>query len=223
MASMYEMIMDLPLLKGVGKEQISYFLEKTNVNFLNYNDGEVIADYDEAVQMVRFVITGEVEIIHSLESSSMSVKERAGFGKVLGAERLFGITTGYPYKVYSIGRSSVMEFSKEQYVNLLYSDRIYMLNFFNYLSLRAQRPVESLMLYSHGDIRGRLCELVSMLTDPGAKGVEVKGTDEALGVYCGKTPDEIAEWKRVMTEAGIICGTPGGISIKSRRIFLDFA
>lgn len=218
---MYEMLMDLPLFKGVGKDQISYFLEKTNIDFLNYPDSATVVDCGDPVKMIKFVISGRVRIIHPLDSASISVEEIAGFGRVLGAERLFGITTGYPYRVEALGKTSVMEFSKEQYVNLLHSDRIYILNFFNYLSLRAQRPVEAMMHYSHDDIRSRLCVLISMLTDPGSAGLAINATDEALAGYCGKTREEVSSWKGAAQEAGLITVSEGCIRIRSRMEFLD--
>lgn len=218
---MYEMLMDLPLFKGVGKDQISYFLEKTNIDFLNYPDSATVVDSGDPVKMIKFVISGRVRIIHPLDSASISVEEIAGFGRVLGAERLFGITTGYPYRVEALGKTSVMEFSKEQYVNLLHSDRIYILNFFNYLSLRAQRPVEAMMHYSHDDIRSRLCVLISMLTDPGSAGLAINATDEALAGYCGKTREEVSAWKGAAQEAGLITVSEGCIRIRSRMEFLD--
>lgn len=218
---MYEMLMDLPLFKGVGKDQISYFLEKTNIDFLNYPDSATVVDSGDPVKMIKFVISGRVRIIHPLDSASMSVEEIAGFGRVLGAERLFGITTGYPYRVEALGKTSVMEFSKEQYVNLLHSDRIYILKFFNYLSLRAQRPVEAMMHYSHDDIRSRLCVLISMLTDPGSSGLAINATDDALAGYCGKTREEVSAWKESAQEAGLITVSDGCIRVRSRMEFLD--
>lgn len=195
MTTMYEMIMDLPLFKGVGKDHISLFLEKTNIGFRNYNGGEILADIGEAVRMVRFVISGEINIIHRLEDVGVTVEERTGFGKVLGADRLFGLDTGYPYRAVAATRTSIMEFSKEQYINLLHSDNIYMLNFFNYLSLRAQRPVDAIKRYCHGSINSRVRQLLCVLTDPGAKGVVINGSDEALAEYCDSTEEAIREWK----------------------------
>lgn len=221
MASMYEMLMDLPLFKGVGKDQISNFLEKTNINFLNYHDTEILVECGDPVKMVRFVMTGRVRIIHPLKSAAISVEEIAGFGRVLGAERLFGMTTGFPYRAVSLGKTSIMEFSKEQYVNLLHSDRIYILNFFNYLSSRAQRPVEALMHYCHGNIRSRLCELVSILTESGSTGLVINATDASLADYCGTTTAEIVEWKREAESAGLLTSAAGSIHINSRMEFLE--
>ncbi len=220
MATMYEMIMDLPLFKGVGKDHISLFLEKTNIGFRNYNGGEILADIGESVRMVRFVISGEVNIIHRLEDVGVTVEERAGFGRVLGADRLFGLDTGYPYRAVAVTRTSIMEFSKEQYINLLHSDNIYMLNFFNYLSLRAQRPVDAIKRYCNGTINSRVRQLVCVLTEPGAKGVVINGSDEALAEYCDTTEEYIREWKHeIQMEMFAECDSET-IRILSRGRFL---
>jgi len=218
---MYEMIMDLPLFKGVGNDQVSQFLEKTNIGFHNYNGGELLADVGEDVRMVRFVISGEINIIHRLEAVGVTVEERAGFGKVLGADRLFGIDTDYPYKAVALTRTSIMEFSKEQYINLLHSDNIYMLNFFNYLSLRTQRPVEAVKRFCHGDVGSRLRQLICVLTDPGAKGVVINGSDEALAEYCATSEERIREWKHEIRMAMLAECDSETIRIISRSRFLD--
>lgn len=222
MATMYEMIMDLPLFKGVGKDQVSYFLEKTNIGFRNYSPGEVLAKAGDEVQMVRFVISGEITLVHPLEGGEITIEERSGFGKVLGADRLFGLSTDYPYDAISVTRTSVMEFSKVQYVNLLHSDRIYMLNFFNYLSLRAQRPMDCMARYHHGDIRSRLCQLLCLMTDPGARGIVINGTPEALSKYCGTTVREFEEWKRMALKEGLLDANSESLHVLSRRRFLDY-
>lgn len=221
MATMYEMIMDLPLFKGVGPDQVSLFLEKTNVGFQNFDDGETVAELSDPVKMVKFVISGEVLLSHPLRSLPVSVEERSGFGKVLGADRLFGMATGYPYSATSIGKTSIMEFSKEQYINLLHSDRIYMLNFFNFLSLRAQRPIDAIMAYSRYDIHSCFCELVSVLTDQDSAMVTIKGANRGLADFCGVSERDIEEWKRKIEARGIAECLPDMIRIKSRRLFLD--
>ena len=104
MSTMYEMIMDLPLFKGVGKDQVSLFLEKTNVGFSNYNDGDTVIALGEEATMVKFVISGSVKIIHSLASCPIMIEEYCDPGRVLGADRLFGMTTGYPFWVKAVGQ-----------------------------------------------------------------------------------------------------------------------
>lgn len=218
---MYELIMDLPLFKGVSKDQVSLFLEKTNIGFENYRPGDLLAELGEPVRMVRFVISGDISLIHPLEEIGIVIEERSGFGKVLGADRLFGLATGYPYNAVALTRTSVMEFSKEQYVNLLHSDNIYMLNFFNYLSRRAQRPVDTVMEYCHGDISSRMCKLIGIMTEPAAGEIVIGGAVENLAEYCGCTSGEMKEWIDSLERRGLAAGDTDSLRIFSRREFLD--
>lgn len=220
MATMYETIMDLPLFKGVSKEQVSLFLEKTNIGFRNYEPHEQILRAGDEVRMVKFVISGVVKVIHPVGEYLLSVEEECGCGSALGAERLFGISTGYSYDVRSMGKVSILEFSKEQYINLLLSDRIYLFNFLNYVSLRAQRPVESLMEYASGDIRSRFSILISVLTHPSSKNISIMADDGALARYCSVSEDELREWKREMHASGLIEYEAGAVRILSRQQFL---
>ncbi len=218
---MYEMIMDLPLFKGVSKDQVSLFLEKTNIDFENFEAGRLLAEMGQPVRMVRFVISGDISLIHPLEGVDVVLEERSGFGKVLGADRLFGLDTGYPYEAVAKTRTSIMQFSKEQYVNLLHSDRIYMLNFFNYLSSRAQRPVDAAMYYCHGDIHSRMCLLVSTMTEPAADEIVIRGSASALADYCGVSTENIEKWKERLQANELAKCEPEKIRINSRRDFLE--
>lgn len=220
MATMYEMIMDLPLFKGVSKNQVSSFLEKTNVGFCNYQSGDVVIGEGDEVAMVKFVISGSVKIIHKLESLPIVIEETCDVGTVLGAERLFGISTGYAYEVVASGKLSIMQFSKEQYLNLLHSDRIYMLNFFNYLSLRAQRPVDALSQYSRGDLRSRISVLISVMTHHHSRDITLTMTAETLAKFGDMSEEAVMEWKDAAKRMELIRCKGDKIKIVSRRGFL---
>lgn len=220
MATMYEMIMDLPLFKGVSKNQVSSFLEKTNVGFCNYQSGDVVIGVGDEVAMVKFVISGSVRIIHKLESLPIVIEETCDVGTVLGAERLFGISTGYAYEVVASGKLSIMQFSKEQYLNLLHSDRIYMLNFFNYLSLRAQRPVDALSQYSRGDLRSRISVLISVMTHHHSRDITLTMNDETLAKFGDTGVEAVMEWKDAAKRMELIRCKGDKIKIVSRRGFL---
>ncbi len=221
MKSMYEMIMDLPLFKGVSKDQVSLFLEKTHIGFHNYNIGDTLADIGEPVNMVKFVISGEISLIHPLKGVDITLEEKTGFGKVLGADRLFGMATGYPYKAVAKTKTSIMEFSKAQYLNLLNSDRIYILNFFNYLSLRAQRPVDATVKYCHGDIQNKMRLLVSVMTEPTADEIVIRGEDDALADYCNCDEAIVREWKNMLVREHLALCDSSCVRIRHRAEFID--
>ncbi len=221
MSTMYEMIMDLPLFKGVSKEHVSYFLEKTNVNFENFEPGMKIVVKGEEVRMVKFVLSGEVCVSHTLNDCNISVDEYCSYGRVLGADRLYGMATGYSCDVTARTRTSIMEFSKDQYVRLLNSDNIYLLNFFNFLSRRVQKPVEVMEEFTSGNIKSRLCVLLGVLTDPDSIGVIINGTIADLAKYVSVDQKTMAEWINSAELEGLIEYSDGIMRIKSRGAFLS--
>ena len=213
--------MDLPLFKGVSKEQVSSFLEKTNINFVNFAPGEKIVSKGDEVTMVKFVISGQVCVTHCLRGCGITVKEICAHGKVLGADRLYGMSTGYSCDVVASEKASIMEFRKDQYVRLINSDHIYLLNFFNYLSRRAQRPVEAVEDYSGGDLKSRLSVLLSVLTDPDSISISVRSSVEDLAYYSSSDVGSVREWLDKLSSEGIAEYQDGELRIKSRSAFLS--
>lgn len=220
MSNMYEMIMDLPLFKGVSKDQVSSFLEKTHINFRNINSGELVVAAGDNVRMITFIISGEVTINHRLDSFDITVEERGGAGTVIGADHLYGMSTHYPCDVVALAKVSVLEFSKEQYLRLLNSDNIYLLNFFNFLSLRAQRPVTALTGLRSMDIRCRISLLLSLLTDSDATTVKIKGSPAEIARLFSICADDLSHWLDNAREEGIVSIDENGFTILSRNNFV---
>lgn len=204
MSSMYEKIMQLPLFHGISKEQVSSFLEKTTIEFINYEDGEQIIEEGNFVESIVFVMSGHIRITHSLPHFNISIEETAGEGRVLGAENLFGMSTRYPFSANAEGKTSVMCFSKKQYISLLETDPIYRLNFFNYLSIRAQKPLGILINNSKPDIYSRLKTISETLSSSYSKTLTIKADDNSIAEYCGVTPNDVTTWKTLATSNGLI-------------------
>ena len=77
MATMYETIMSLPLFKGISRQQVSTFLEKTHVQFINYNPGERIVSVGDACTHIRYIISGEVVVTSNNYSGNLVIEENA--------------------------------------------------------------------------------------------------------------------------------------------------
>lgn len=214
MATMYETIMDLPLFKGVGKDHVSQFLEKTDIRFQNYKAGDTIMLPGEIISDIRYVISGDVRCSAVNHIDGLRISCRIGRGTVIGADRLFGIHTGIRQTLRAIGDVSVMMFSKEKYINLLNSDPIYQLNFFNFLSLRAQRPVEALLGFNGNTLAGRLALLVSVMCDADVSDIVIGIPVSSFAEYCAAGEDSelrYLERKKIITMEG------SDIRIEDRR------
>lgn len=223
MASMYETIMDLPLFKGTGRDDVSAFLEKTDVQFQKYDTARVIASTGDPVQDVKFIIAGRVTLIHESEDGLTEVQETLRRGQIIGAEYLYGLETCYPYKAKVAGSASIMQFSKERYFSLLQTHPVYMINYLNYLSVRAQRPRKALLALNPASVGGRLAVWVATLTTPGSLEVTVKCSREQLGALTGVSVKEVERALHALRDAGLVELGREKIQIVSRRRFLEEA
>ena len=219
MESMYESKMNLPLFQGLSKENISQFLEKTSINFINYSDNEKIAEKGSDVKTIRFIINGEIKFIYNFLGLGVVFETIIGEGDVMGAERLFGLSPVFPYDAVSYGASSVMEFSKEQYFSLLNSDKIYLLNYLNYLSLRAQRPLEMLMREKRNGIREKIGYIISLLSTPRSEKIMIKGSIESFSKFFAIEIRDLKEWIKERISENILNYKDNCLEIKSRSYF----
>ncbi len=185
MDSMYAMIMSLPLFKGISREQVSSFLEKTNLAFRTYHKGEVVFRPGDVCRDVRYLIGGNLELRHTCFSGRCIVVETLAAGSVIGVDRLFGLNTRFESRAECQGMVDMMWFSKEQFLQLLHSDEIYLINFLNYLSLRAQKPVDILNRFKSPRLIGYLAYWISILTERGSTGIEIEVTLDNLSLLTG--------------------------------------
>lgn len=195
MALMYDTIMELPLFKGIGEEQLSQMLEKTSVEFLKFTDGEIIAHGNYQVKAVDFIIRGMVKNVYKMKNYAIEIQETLGKGGMLGAMHLFGLDTTYVSTSYAVGNVSLMRIEKTQYMDILLSDKIYMLNFVNYLSAAAQKPENLMLEQGEPSIVRTLSNLAYSVASRKALTVKVLGDDAALAKYCGVSEEEIQDWR----------------------------
>lgn len=219
---MYETIMSLPLFKGVSKELVSSFLEKTHIQFVNYTDGDIIINKGDDCRSIKFIISGDVKIISSNFAGSMIVEELRTSGSVFSPEHLFGMDTTYPYDAVAVGNVSIMQFSKEQYVNLLHSDSIYMLNFLNYLSYHSQRPIYAIKLLSDGSFESQLALWIMSITDKDSTEINLICKKEYLMTMSHITLFDLDSALNKLKSLGLIEYSESKIAIKCRRQFIDY-
>lgn len=222
MATMYETIMSLPLFKGVSKDLVSTFLEKTHIQFVNFVDGDKIISKGEDCRFIKFVISGEVKVISSNHYGTLIVEEFRKSGSVFSPEHLFGMDTTYPYDAIAVGCVSVMQFSKEQYINLLQTDSIFMLNYLNYLSYHSQRPVYAIKSLFDGSFESQLALLIMSLTDKDSTEINLTCNKDYLMKMSNISSNDLEHALTKMKLNGLIDYNEFIIEIKSRRHFLDY-
>lgn len=222
MATMYETIMSLPLFKGISKELVSAFLEKTHVQFVNYSDGEKIVSVGDVCTHVKYVITGSVRVTVTNSFNNLKIIEKRPSGVSLAPEYLFGMDTRYPFDVEACGNVSVMQFSKEQYLNLLHTDSIYMLNCLNYLSFHSQRPVNAVRMLGDGSLESELGLWIMAMTDTSGTEIEIRCSRSDLKKITRLDEASLEASLARMKRNNLITFNNLGIKILSRRRLLDY-
>ncbi len=220
MASMYERIMGLPLFKGLGEAQISSFLEKTHLEFRNCKPGEIIVGRGERISKVMLLLSGRVKLSLKIENHDIYIIQKYSGGNVLCVERLFGMDTCSPYEIEALCESTVISFSKERYVNLLGSDNIFLINYLNYLSFRAQKAVDVPANIVAAGFKGFLASIVALFSDKTAEEIYVKGTEESFSKLTGISVLSIADDISSLCSRGIIDYSENAIMITDRHALI---
>jgi len=188
---MYETIQGLPLFKGTTTAQISLFLEKTNVEFLKYRPSDVLVKSGEQCSHIRFLIAGKVKSKLKVAGGAATLCSIHGEGAVFCPSRLFGLYTEYDHEVTALTGVSLMQVRKDQYFQLIQTEPIFLLNYINYLSYKAQQPQRGLMEMSRVSLGGWLQALSSGLLDRHALAACMYTTRKDLCDILAKSPSEL--------------------------------
>lgn len=164
MESMYEFLMDLPLLKGVSYERLSQILGSTRFHFLKYASGDDIISAGDECTHLKFVIKGAVRLSTLSPDGRMRVSQTIQTSDVIMPDFLFGRYTHYPCSGVAIGPTSILQISKMEYMKILATDQVFMLNLLNYLSIDAQKSVIGVLALAGGTLEERIAFWIVALT-----------------------------------------------------------
>lgn len=205
MTPMYETIMNLPLFSGLSENQLSFFLEKTPIGFSQYEPGDIIMHRKEYVNSLKCLIGGSVEISHvALYPESLTITETIESPAILGGEKLFGMDREIESDIICGEKASVMELSKEKYLKLLQSDEIYLINYLNYLSIRAQAVQKILPAKTERTLREVIISMLNSYTSRNATIVKFSYSYLAFVDYCGLTESAFDAQLDKLHKSGLI-------------------
>lgn len=219
MPTMYETIMNLPLFKGVSHDQVSSFLEKTHIKFSKYNPGEIIAERNDPVKTIKCIISGFTSIKYLITNDGrLSLQETISGEHIIGADRLFGMDTTYNSEICAINRVSIMEFNKDQYLNLLTTSPIYLLNYLNYLSYQAQKIKSITAFYPYGSLGNFFKYLLEIYTSRRATELRFEFDIPTLCTFTNISHDRIESELAELVSAGAIEKLSTGIRILDKEL-----
>ena len=136
---MFEILMELPLFRGVSRERIARTAGEAKFHFLKYPEGETIVSGGTPCRHITFVISGSVRSTIVNANGRFSVGQTLKAPAVISPDFLFGRATEFPGTVTALEPTGILQISKADYMKILYSDEVFMFNFLNTLSVNAQK------------------------------------------------------------------------------------
>lgn len=222
MDSIYEVLMDLPLFKGVSYNKISEIVEKVRFHFLRFGDGEPVVRAGEACTHLKCIISGKARLTVESADGRLRVSQTLEAPDVIAPDFLFGRNTLYPCTAVACGGvCGIMQIAKADYVSILFNDEVFMFNFLNMLSKDAQKSLEGVLALTGGSLEERIAFWVVALTQPGAVDVVMECRHRDLYSLFGVPRAVFFQTLQSMRERGLVDFAPNRISVASRRSLLE--
>lgn len=217
---MYDILADLPLFKGVSRERMEKTVGAAKFHFLKYSPGELIFQAGQKCDEMAFILSGTVKIAIDNPDGRFSVSQMIKGPDVISPEFLFGKITTYPGTVTAVDTVSILRISKADYLNILVSDQVFLLNFANQLSMSAQKSVEGILAVSTGELPERIAFWISAMTQPRSFGVVLECRQRDLVALFGVPRTSLRAALEQMRDQDLLTFTPHNIKVLNRPALL---
>ena len=221
MDKMYEILMGLPLFNGVSRERMTEIVGNTKFHFLKYLEGETIIAAGNPCTHIMFIISGSARVSITNVTGRFTVSQTLEAPDVISPEYLFGMSSTSPCSVVANEPVGILQIDKNDYLHILNSDRVFLYNFLNTLSTKAQKGVEGILALTTGALDQRLAYWIIALTQRSGKNITMTCKTRDLYSLFGVQRSSFMATLDAMKEQGYIDYEPGVIYIKSRKGLLD--
>lgn len=216
MESMYETLLRLPLFQGVSRAKLSEVIEKTPFHFLKFDDGQPIAAAGDSCGHIRFVVSGSVRLTTASPHRRVTVSQTLASPAVIGPEYLFGLDTRYPFSVQARGQCGILQLTKADFINVVTSDRIFLLNTLNILSRGAQRCAANALSLSGGGAAEKIAHYIISLTYKGAVDITLTFRQKDLCQTLGTQRASLMAALDKLSGDGIVDCGPSSLTVRDR-------
>ena len=218
---MYQLLMGLPLFSGVTYEKMLEVVGNTKFHFLKFLEGETFIKEGEPCTHIKFIISGRARVSVANNDRRFVVSQTLAAPNVLAPEYIFGRSTVYPCSVVALEPTGVLQISKADYMKILNSDPIFLINYLNILSMNAQKAVDGILSIATGSLEERIAFWIVALTQPGGTDIAMTCRQRDLYSVFGVQRSSFIATLDDMKSRGLIDYTSGEITVHDRRELID--
>lgn len=217
MNSIFETLLDLPLLRGASRERISETAGNTKFHFLKYLEGNQIVVPGQQCSHMTFLLSGKVRVEVASPDGRFCLGQTLTGPDAILPQFLFGRNTVSPCTVTATDTCSIMQVDKNDWLKILNLDPVFMLNYLNMLSSGSQNVVEGILAITTGSIEERLAVWIVCMTQPGATEITLGCRQRDLYSVFGVQRSSFISAMESMRERGLIEYTNKEITVNDRR------
>ncbi len=221
MNSMFEILMELPLFRGVTRERMAETVGMAKFHFLKYLPGETIVEAGAPCTHIKFIISGSVRSKIVNPDGRFKVSQTLSAPDVISADYLFGRATNYPCTVTALEPTGILQIAKSDYIKILNSDEVFMFNYLNLLSMNAQKSVSGVLALTTGSIEERIAFWIIALTQPSGTDIALECRQRDLYSFFGVQRGSFISTLDNMRDRGLLTYSSTKIEITNRRDLID--
>lgn len=183
--------MQLPLFKGVSDTLMRDIIEKVPLEFQQYREGEQVAKAGDQCTHIYQIISGKASVSRDIFEGRLNMVQVLGSASVLMPDRLMGIDNRFDAAISAASPLSILCLSKARYLDLLEKDRIFLVNYLNYLNYKAQMRSAVISNFRCAPVSVLLSELWHGLGERRAISTSFTTTLQGLEWITGLQADEL--------------------------------
>ncbi|MCD7973793.1 MAG: Crp/Fnr family transcriptional regulator [Candidatus Azobacteroides sp.] len=204
MKTIYDIILSLPLFQGIERLKLIHLLEKVTLKFDKYQRGDLIIQKGKECNELVFLLDGSILCETFDKTEKFSIYEHITGETVLFPSFLFGKHTQSPSSVTALDNVSTLSISKQQVLYLMKNEDIFLLNFLNIVSNKAQSAFDKTISLAGADLKKNFAFFVLSLTHKGSTNIHIKSTQQDLADFFGVARPSLLKVINELKEEGII-------------------
>ncbi|MDE6199360.1 MAG: Crp/Fnr family transcriptional regulator [Muribaculaceae bacterium] len=193
----------------------------TKFHFLKFLGGETIVSEGEQCTHIKFIISGKVRMSIANSDRRFTVSQTLKAPDVIAPEYIFGRSTVYPCTVVTLEPTGVLQISKADYMKILNSDSIFLINYLNLLSMNAQKAVDGILSIATGSLEERIAFWIVALTQRAGTDITMTCRQRDLYSLFGVQRSSFISTLDNMKSRGLIDYSQTEIKVHDRRELID--
>ena len=173
---MYENLLCLPYFQGMGKDDITAILDKVKMEFTTHSDKETLCTKGSECNRFTIITKGEATSIATDSEGTYSITEEHKAPYAIEPYSIFGYDTQYKRTYTAKESCTTLSIEKSSFFGELSKHNIFIINFMNLISRKAQIADTAIWNLTPTSIEGRIIAFIAQRceTTYGCKRLNIK-------------------------------------------------